>query len=115
MLLVGYLTSGRLNGIGRAQRKSRASDKLSALPSDGSAAFHMLSTCMSILGPPTAIASWGCRGLQDNFFHLIFTGRIVNILPTSAKLDIILRLLKRKEAFPKASRLLLLWCSCRWL
>lgn len=104
------------NGGGGAQRRSRASDKYQLFQLMALLPLTCLPFSYLFWDLPRAIASWGCHALQDIFFHLIFTRRIVNIFPTSVKLDTVLRLLERKGAFPKASRLLLqFWSSCRWL
>lgn len=79
-----------------------------ALPSDGFADSHMPSIFISLFGQLELQPSGIVMPYSVIFFHRIFTGRILNILPKKDKLVTILRLLEQKEAFlPKASRLLL--------
>lgn len=109
MIQVGYLTPRRLNRIGRARERVEQV----AFPS---VVFHMHSIFTFLLGCPSAIAFWGCKALQDVVFHLIFTGRIVNIFATSTKVDTDLRLLEMNGVFPKTSRLLpQVYSSCGWI
>lgn len=89
--------------------KNRASDKISSsiwwlcwL----SHAFHFQLS----FGTTRVIALWGYHALQGNFFHRIFTGRILNIFAKNDKLGTVLRLLERKEAFPKDSSF---YCNSR--
>lgn len=106
MLQVGYWPWQAEHNRECTEKTNKASDKNSSSIKWSCWLSHAFQFHVSF-GTTTVIAFWGCHALQGNYFHRIFTGMILNNFAKNDKLGTILRLLKRKETFPKASTLLL--------